>query len=808
MNKKTHGMKRVSAGLLAALLLASSGTALAAPIENGVHVTCDEAYYGTTDYYGNLTEGSVVKSYVVNGQTTLTDYGSYDEVVNLTDGTAPVTENDSAMFRFPEGNVPSHFYFEGKTAKPFATLPWSVSLHYELNGVPTKAEDLAGKTGVVEIFFDAIPNENASEYAKNNYTLEAMAIFNQDDILSLEAPGAQVQLIGNLRTVLFVVLPGEEQHFSIRVGADSFSFGGMTFLMVPATLSQLTEIAKLSERKDDLEENYRKLSGSLDTLLDSMNGISGSLYETAKGLDQLDQARDTISTGKDALYTQADAVLSDIDTLNQSLSGLPGHLDSGAAAVDDTTKALDEVSTALHKLQKQLKTTKDDLDDLEDRLEDLKKDSSYAADSLEALGKQADKVKVDSDKLLSALVELDVKIGGGDITMQGMTAQQIQEALQSADSLHTIYRSVGSGKPLTQKQFLLAALIANGSTAADAQAQLTQAAQITAAIEGLVSQGMAPDAAKAAVYTQAQMTSEQIAAFEAASAKLGQLKTIYAAFSPNGAMDEEAFFAAMLVASQKASQENASAQAKKLLTLYTSTRSMTRSVEDLCKQLGYKKGISGDFSALLEDISDLLKEMDTLSDTADAMVDTLDDTLDAANKLHDVVNKYAPDLKAALLETKDTVSALTNTLTNTHSFLSAFESLMKKAGKELDTGTKTTLEGLAAALRATANSLNTTGDVKSAKQNISEIVENTWDEYTGDTNRLLLIDASAAAESLTDPRNPAPTSVQVLIHTQEIKVEDAVAEEIAAAEAPHTTFFGRIAQMFRDLWAAITGIFH
>lgn len=168
--------------------------------------------------------------------------------------------------------------------------PWTLELHYTLNGVPAKAEDLAGKTGVVEICADAIPNENASEYAKNNYTLEAMALFNQDDILSLEAPGAQVQLIGNLRAVLFLALPGEEQHFTIRVGSDDFSFGGMTFLMVPATLSQLDEIAKLSDRKDELEDDYHKLSDSLDTLLDAFGGMQGSLYATANGLDRLNTA--------------------------------------------------------------------------------------------------------------------------------------------------------------------------------------------------------------------------------------------------------------------------------------------------------------------------------------------------------------------------------------------------------------------------------------------------------------------------------------------------------------------------------------
>ena len=48
--------------------------------------------------------------------------------------------------------------------------------------------------GVVEIDLNFVPNESASSYARNNYTLEAMAVFNQDDILSLKAEGAQSNL--------------------------------------------------------------------------------------------------------------------------------------------------------------------------------------------------------------------------------------------------------------------------------------------------------------------------------------------------------------------------------------------------------------------------------------------------------------------------------------------------------------------------------------------------------------------------------------------------------------------------------------
>lgn len=208
---------RVGSCALSALMVL--GSIPAAAIGDGVTATYDEAYYAMTDYYGNLTDGSVVKSYRTNGIATLTDYGDYDEIINLTDGTVPARNGGMTTFRLDEKALPGTFYFEGKTTKPFQQLPWTISMSYTLNGVPTKAEDLAGQAGVVEIHLDIVPNERASEYARNNYTLEAMAIFNQDDILSLEAPGAQVQLIGNLRAVLFLGLPGEECHYTIRVKA-------------------------------------------------------------------------------------------------------------------------------------------------------------------------------------------------------------------------------------------------------------------------------------------------------------------------------------------------------------------------------------------------------------------------------------------------------------------------------------------------------------------------------------------------------------------------------------------------------------
>ncbi len=350
--------------VILAVLLTFGAADAAQVLDDGVHPSCDEAYYATTDYYGNLTNGSVVKSYTLRGASSLTDYGVYDEVVNLTDGSAPVQQDERLTFHFGQ-DAPTHFYFEGKTKEPFENLPWTLGVQYRLNGVPTKAEELSGKTGLVEINVDAVPNEAASDYARYNYILTAAAVFNQDDILSLEAPGAQIQLIGNLRAVLFLAFPGEEQHFSIRVGAESFSFGGMTFMMVPATLSQLDEIAKLSERKSDLEDSYHELSDSLDTVLDTFQSMRSNLYETANGLDELDEARRTISAGKGNVYDSLDRVQVDLETLAGALSPVTRHANEAEAFLTDSRAALNTLVDTVLQMNGKLSGLEDSLKDLE-----------------------------------------------------------------------------------------------------------------------------------------------------------------------------------------------------------------------------------------------------------------------------------------------------------------------------------------------------------------------------------------------------------------------------------------------------------
>lgn len=830
--KKKLGQRGLSLGLCALMLAACIlPCAAAEPIGDGVVPLYDEAYYAMTDYYGNLTDGSVVKSYITNGVTTITDYGQYDQVNNLTDGTVPTTADGKTVFQFTK--VPGHFYFEGKTAKPFEQLPWTLSVHYTLNGLPVKAEELAGAKGVVEINVDAIPNESASEYARNNYTLEAMAIFNQDDILSLEAPGAQVQLVGNLRAVLFLAFPGEEGHFTIRVGAEDFSFGGMTFLMVPATLSQLEEISKLSDRKDELEDDYHKLSDSLDVLLDSLNDMSGSLYASANGLDKLNQARGTISGGKDKVYDAADAVRGDLDAIAAALQPVSGQIDAASTAVSDSKTVLSALTGEVTALRSDLKKLEELIDDVQDHQGDM-----------EDLFDQVVSMKGDLRDLENALnAAKKTKIESIEPLFGGKSGKELEAALTQAKALHSAYAAGNNGEELNFKQFMFSALLAGGKRPAEAKATADSLYEFyTSTYPNFDSK----EAAYAAVLQQCapmvtagQMTKEQAEAkaTEAATA-WATVDSMRKAFEAAGGSDEKTvdfqgfLYGALLLKNYDEPKKNAASlyqlwqlnEADEGLTklLIMEADSLNEKVDSLNGTISSAKkqmdnileptadvvGKLADLCKDLDDLDDLLDTADDFGDLGKSVSKKLTAVLDQVDALYQVLDGYEPKLQETLTTVKQLTETAAVTVQDTSSFMGSLEDLMKTSGKQLDDGTKQTLEGLAATLRAAGNSMKKTNDVKAAKNNISSIIEDTWDEYTGDVNNLLLMDANAEAESLTDSRNAAPTTVQVLIRTQEIKADEGGNNDVETVHAQPTNFWGRVAQMFKDLWAAITGIFH
>lgn len=805
--QSAHAKKTLSLTLSGVLLL---GAVLPGASAADITPACDETYYATLDAYGGLVESSVVKSYRTYGSGTIVDYGAYEQVTNLSNDLVPSIENGKVSFSLT-GDVPDRFYFEGKTDKPYKDFPWDISLSYKLNGVPTPAEKLAGGKGVVEITLDAVPSKKASEYSRNNLVLTAMSVFNGDDVLSLEAPGAQVQLVGNLYCVLYAALPGEEQHFTISVGTEDFTYDGMMLLAVPATLEQLEQVADLREVKDKTEESYDAITDSLDAILDSLEGMGGSLEAAASGLDQLNTARSSVSGGKGQVYDELDAALAATEALSDALAPLtgralpapeteeaageaegepaegqeaeapaedafPGHLPTAQQAVTDLNALLNEVSGGVSALRPEveesrriLQNIQSDLAELQERLNDEDTKSKDLGRLSEDLSKELKDLESSLDKLSRALgnTRSISKVSGvdvsGSISIQGMTPAQIKGYLRQAEQAHSQYEANRD------------ALAAAGITS------------FSAFLQAPAPYGAGLDAGTAAqletLYNRRDEINEQLKQLDTANAAVDDVIG-----GVNDRLDEV--------------NEMIDDLAQPAGTV---CRDLTGVVSTLAELADLMADITGDETDLSESVT-------TLQDAAALTLrlsGSVEDAIGHTEELTEILNTYEPSLQQAITDSVTVVDGAAQALTQVSSALRSAKDLLQTTGPSLDSGTRQSLSGISDALRKASGSTGNTQAVRDALDVVEGLIDDEWNTHTGETNNILLMDASAPPESMTDSRNGSTASIQYVMRTQEIK--EAEAEGTAPqeqAQAESSTFWSRILTMLTDIWAAIVSFFH
>ncbi|MCI6257198.1 MAG: hypothetical protein MR648_11435, partial [Clostridiales bacterium] len=615
---------------------------------------------------------------------------------------------------------------------------------------------------------------------------------------------------GNLRAVLFMVMPGEEQHFAIRVGSEDFSFSGLVLLAVPATLQQLDQIADLREAKEKTEESYDAINDSLDVILNSLDGMSGSLNATANGLDQLNRARGTISAGKDGVYSSVDAALNASGSLTNSMKPVNGHLDSASQALTDTTSTLTALTDNAMALKPELECARSAIQSIQSDTKKLKD----LAGSLESYNKSASQISGD--------LQSDCEDMGDALEDLESSLSRLESALRSASGVSEVDPSdltdstkVNVGGTQMTVTELLSKISAAQKLEAAYEAKVKELSAASGASEDVIraqlpfhtflvgyftGQGLSPEAA------DAQATGiEQLIAFTQTQDYQDLMSTLD---SVNSGVDG---------VNDKIGEING------LITGLT--KPTARVVEDLQRLTVFlgDDGLSGDLAKLSKLASDLLKDLkehegdasallthlDELGDLADRVTRNADTALDLVKQLDDTLGAYEPKAQQALTDAQDLVTAASDSLSALTGAAQQTESLLKASGGDLDAGTRQALSGLAEALRRSTTGLSQTDTIRNAKDTITGLIDDEWESHTGGDNNLLLMDAAAKPQSMTDSRNQDVNSVQFILRTQEIKAGEEPEEETAPARhSDNGTLWTRIKAMFRDFWNAITGLFH
>ena len=307
MNRNRKAMAKTGAVLLGAAVAVN---AMAVPAMAGTEVQKDENVYVNLNQDGSVSGVYVVNEYDLDEETDITDYGNYDSVKNLTTDEELKVSNDKVEIQAPSGK----FYYQGNLKD--AEVPWDISIDYQLDGKEISAEDLAGKSGKLQIKIAVKENKKADDTFFENYLVQGTVTLDTKKCSNIQAEGATAANVGSNRQLLYNIMAGSEKEFTITAQIKDFEMEAISFQAVPMSF--------------DID----KSSMYMDELYDKTDEVKDAAKEFDDGADDLKEGASKLKDGSSDLKDGA----SDLKDGTQSLKDGAEQLKSGASSLEDGTK--------------------------------------------------------------------------------------------------------------------------------------------------------------------------------------------------------------------------------------------------------------------------------------------------------------------------------------------------------------------------------------------------------------------------------------------------------------------------------------
>ena len=205
-------------------------------------------------------------------------------------------------------------------------------------------------------------------------------------------------------------------------------------------------------------------------------------------------------------------------------------------------------------------------------------------------------------------------------------------------------------------------------------------------------------------------------------------------------------------------------------------------------------------SNLMDNVGDAAEYGADLTDSMDMMIEDL-------TALHDSLDMYYPDLQASLDDLSELVDRTTDAMNKGVSTMTIVQNTLKAISGDMDEAAKNSLRGSMELLDKSLSILDSTTGVRTAGRTMKDVMDEQLDKFDTD-NRFLFIDPSEDKVSFTSDKNPAPKTLQVVLRTDEISLDDenhkeTDAETEKANEGPLKRMWNVLVQM----WQAIISIF-
>ncbi len=347
--------------------------------------------------------GAVKGVYVVNcfDGGDITDYGSYDSVELLNTTDVITQDGDTITFTSSADKV----YYQGEL---FDTeIPWIISIRYYLDGVEYTADEIAGRSGALEIQFSVEENTDCDGSFFDNYAIQATFTLDTNLCRNIQAADASIANAGSDKQLSYIILPGEGIETTISADVTDFEMDAVSLNGIQLNLSIEVDDEELLEQITDLLDAIKAIDDGTGDVKDGVSELQDAAQgDLTNGTDELKDGAAQLSDGAGSLADGGSSVSSGAADLADGAAALDAgvqSLNDGIAQIQAGLEALDAQSANLTEGSAQMKTA---LGQLQSALNSV----STSAEEVEELVAASSELKQGITDLASAAQTLEASI--------------------------------------------------------------------------------------------------------------------------------------------------------------------------------------------------------------------------------------------------------------------------------------------------------------------------------------------------------------------------------------------------------------
>ena len=316
MKKRTLGALALAL-CFALSLFAVPAAAADAPAATGA----EEVIYAKLDAAGEPLSAYAVVALNGDAGESVTHYGAYTAVENLTDTSALTYEDGAVTATIPEGG---RLYYQG-TLESFE-LPWDIAIGYELDGKSISPAELGGQSGALEMTLSVKPNGNAPGAFADEMMLQITVTLDASLCKNISAGGATVANAGGDKTLAFTVLPGAEAEYTVTADVEDFTMAGLTIAGVNY------DIASAMGDTAEITDGVGQMTDAISQLSDGASQLASGAGSLRSGAGSFGSGLSTLSAGSAELVAGSEQIAGALSQISASLPGAGTDAEAAAAA--------------------------------------------------------------------------------------------------------------------------------------------------------------------------------------------------------------------------------------------------------------------------------------------------------------------------------------------------------------------------------------------------------------------------------------------------------------------------------------------